>query len=158
MTNKMARNVTIAVERPDGPDVLPLLAAGDAYSASLYPPESNHMLGVAALLEPAVTFFVARLEGRAVGCGALVRRDGYGEIKRMFVAETARGRGIARSLLQTIEAAAGADGLPVLRLETGTRQPEAQRLYRSSGFRDIPPFGAYEADPYSVFMEKALRG
>jgi putative acetyltransferase len=148
--------VAIAVERPDGPDVAPLVAAGDAYSASLYPPESNHMLGVAALLDPAVTFFVARLEGRAVGCGALVREDGYGEIKRMFVAEAARGRGIARRLLLEIEAAARANGLPVLRLETGTRQPEARRLYISSGFRDIPPFGAYEDDPYSVFMEKPL--
>jgi len=151
-------NVAIERETPDQPDVLRLLAAGDALSASLYPPESNHMLDVQALLDPAVTFFVARVNGDVAGCCALVRKNGYGEIKRMFVDEAARGRGIARRLLVTIEEAARAAGLPVLRLETGTRQPEAQQLYRSSGFRDIPPFGDYAADPYSIFMEKPLRG
>jgi putative acetyltransferase len=149
-------SLAIAIERPDGPDVLPLLAAGDSLSASLYPAESNHMLGVRALLDPAVTFFVARAAGRAVGCCALVRKDGYGEIKRMFVDEAARGQGVARRLLAVVEQAARSAGLSALKLETGTRQLEAQRLYRSSGFRDIPPFGQYEADPWSVFMEKAL--
>jgi putative acetyltransferase len=148
--------VTIAVERPDGPDVLPLLAAGDALSASLYPAESNHMLDVAALSDPAVTFFVARVGGRAVGCAALVRKEGYGELKRMFVDRAARGRGVAGRLLAVVEDAARGAGLPALKLETGTRQPEAQRLYRSSGFSDIPPFGNYTADPWSVFMEKRL--
>jgi putative acetyltransferase len=151
-------NVTITRETPDQPDVLPLLAAGDALSASLYPAESNHMLDVRALLDPAVTFFVARADGQVVGCCALVRKDGYGEIKRMFVDEAARGLGIARRLLAVVEDAARTAGLPVLRLETGTRQPEAQQLYRSSGFHDIPPFGDYAADPYSIFMEKPLRG
>ncbi|HEX2117151.1 MAG TPA: GNAT family N-acetyltransferase [Alphaproteobacteria bacterium] len=151
-------NVTIAKETPDQPGVLRLLAAGDALSASLYPAESNHMLDVRALLDPAVTFFVARADGKVVGCCALLRKDGYGEIKRMFVDEVARGRGIARCLLAAVEEGARAAGLPVLKLETGTRQPEAQQLYRSSGFRDIPPFGDYAADPYSIFMEKPLRG
>lgn len=148
--------MTIAVERPDGPDIAPLLAASDAYARSLYPVESNHLLAVDALLDPAVTFFVARESGQAVGCGALVRKDGYGEIKRMFVADSARGRGVGRRLLLAIEAAAREERLPALRLETGTKQPEAQQLYRSAGFRDIPPFGEYEADPWSVCMEKPL--
>jgi putative acetyltransferase len=146
----------IAVERPDGAVVTPLLAAGDALTASLYPAESNHMLDVAALLDPAVTFFVARAGGRAVGCAALVRKDGYGELKRMFVDETARGQGISRRLLAVIEDAARVVGLPALKLETGIRQPEAIGLYRSSGFRDVPPFGEYGPDPLSVFMEKPL--
>ena len=146
----------IVVERPDQPDVASLLAASDAYALSLYPVESNHLLAVDALLEPEVTFFVARLDGKAVGCGALVRKSGFGEIKRMFVNETTRGRGAARRLLVAIESAAREAGIGVLRLETGTKQPEAQRLYRSAGFRDIPPFGEYEADPWSVCMEKIL--
>ena len=154
----MIANVTIERETPDQPGVLRLLAAGDALSASLYPPESNHMLDVQALLDPVVTFFVARADGQVVGCCALVRKDGYGEIKRMFVDEAARGRGIARRLLAVVEDAGRAAGLPVLRLETGIRQPEAQQLYRSSGFRDVPPFGDYAADPYSIFMEKPLHG
>jgi putative acetyltransferase len=148
--------LAIAVERPDQTDVAPLLVASDAYALSLYPVESNHLLAVDALLEPAVTFFVARLDGKAVGCGALVRKRGYGEIKRMFVDEAARGRGVGRRLIVAIESLAREAGIPVLRLETGTKQPEAQRLYHSAGFRDIPPFGEYEADPWSVCMEKTL--
>jgi putative acetyltransferase len=114
------------------------------------------MLAPAALRGPEVAFFVARFRGNAVGCGALVRRDGYGEIKRMFVEAATRGHGVGRRLLAAIEHEARALGLPVLRLETGTRQPDAQQLYRSAGFRDIPPFGDYAADPWSVFMEKTL--
>jgi putative acetyltransferase len=150
--------VTIAVERPEGPEILALLAAGDAHVAALYPADSNHMLSPEALRAPEVTFFVARLGGRAVGCAALVRHNGYGEIKRMFVDAAARGHGIGRQLLAVLEAEGRRSGLPCLRLETGIRQPEAIRLYRAAGFRDIPPFGAYGPDPLSVFMEKPVRG
>jgi putative acetyltransferase len=148
--------IIIAKETPGRPDVLPLLAAGDALSASLYPAESNHMLDVSALLEPAVTFLVARQDGLAVGCGALVRKAGYGEIKRMFVADAARGHGIGRRLLAAIESEARNFGLSVLRLETGIRQPAAIGLYRSCGYREVAPFGDYGPDPLSVFMEKTL--
>lgn len=147
---------TIAVERPDQTSVIRLLEAGDALSASLYPAESNHMLALDALLEPTVTFLVARQDGAVVGCCALVRKQGYGEIKRMFVADAARGHGVGRRLLAAIEDEARKSKVPLLRLETGIRQPEAQQLYRTSGFSDTPPFGDYEADPWSVFMEKAL--
>jgi putative acetyltransferase len=150
------QSLTITVERPDQAGVIRLLEAGDALSASLYPAESNHMLALDALLEPTVTFLVARQESAVVGCCALVPKLGYGEIKRMFVDEAVRGRGVGRQLLAAIETAARKAGVPVLRLETGIRQPEAQQLYRSAGFRDIPPFGDYEADPWSVFMEKPL--
>jgi putative acetyltransferase len=91
-----------------------------------------------------------------VGCAALVRKDGYGEIKRMFVDAAARGHGIGRGLLEAVEDAARRMRLPLLRLETGIRQPEAIRLYRAAGFRDIPAFGGYGPDPLSVFMEKPV--
>jgi putative acetyltransferase len=154
----MTTRVSIAIEIPHAPDILALLAASDAYVATLYPGESNHMLAPDALRAPAVTFLVARLDGKAVGCAALVRQGGYGEIKRMFVDAAARGQGIARRLLTALESEARRSGLSCLRLETGIRQPEAIRLYRGAGFRDIPPFGAYGPDPLSVFMEKPVRG
>lgn len=148
--------VAVSIEPVEGPEILSLLAASDAYAAALYPAESNHMLAPEALREPHVTFFVARLDGKAVGCGALVRQGGYGEIKRMFVADEARGLGIGRGLLAAIEGEARKAKLPLLRLETGIRQPQAIGLYRAAGFRDIPPFGPYGPDPLSLFMEKAL--
>jgi putative acetyltransferase len=149
--------IAIAVESPDQPGVMRLLEAGDALSRSLYPPESSHMLALDALLDPAVTFLVARRDGTVLGCAALVRKpDGYAEIKRMFVDEASRGKGVARRLLDRIEAIARAEGIAALKLETGIYQPAALALYRTAGYAEVPPFGDYKPDPHSVFMEKPL--
>jgi putative acetyltransferase len=149
----------IVRESPDQAEIRALLSASDTYMATLYPAESNHMLALEALKAARVTFLVARIGGRAVGCGALVRAtENWAEIKRMFILPEARGRGIGRRLLQTLEAAALEQGIALLRLETGVRQPEAIALYRSAGFSEIGPFAQYEPDPNSVFMEKCITG
>ena len=148
----------IYVTDPDQPDIIELLAQSDAYMEALYPPESNHLLDLQALRQPGVTFLAARIDDRIRGCGALVptsARD-WAEIKRMYVTPAARGQRLGRRLLEALEAIARRDGLPLLRLETGVRQPEAIALYRSAGFREIDAFGAYRPDPLSLFMEKRL--
>jgi len=153
----MSEPVTIKVEHPDQPEVAALLKESDAYYAKLYPAESNHLLDIDKLKRPKVKFHVARAGGRVLGFGALVRHgDKYGEIKRMYLAPQARGKGIGRMLLEALEAEAVAQGFARIRLETGQHQPEALSLYRSSGYREIGPFGMYVADPNSVFMEKRL--
>ena len=153
----MNANLQVREERPDQPDVLRLLEARDAYSASLYPPESNHALDLAGLLDPSVTFVVARLSGVAVGCGAVVQQpEGAGEIKSMWVEPDQRRGGTGRALLLAVEAAARSASLTVLRLETGIHQAEALGLYRAAGYREIGLFGDYRPDPLSVFMEKRL--
>jgi putative acetyltransferase len=152
-----AVGLTILIEDPGQPELLTMLADSDAYFASLYPPESNHLLGISALRQSSVTFFVARIGGRPKGFGSIVESGtDYAEIKRMFVDASARGHGLGRSILAVLEGHARAKGLACLRLETGVKQPEALSLYRSSGYRDIGPFGSYKADPLSVFMEKRL--
>jgi putative acetyltransferase len=149
--------VDVGVEPPHQPEVLALLAARDAYSAALYPPECNHALDLSGLLRPEVTFLAARREGRAVGCGAVMRRnDGTGEVKSMWVDPADRRTEAGRALLAAAEAAARRQAFAVLRLETGIRQPEALGLYRAAGYREIGPFGEYRPDPLSVFMEKRL--
>ena len=149
--------VEIAPEDPAGADARALLDASDAYAAGLYPAESNHMLDVESLRRPEVTFLVARAGGRALGCGAILRCGAdWAEIKRMFVAPEARGLKVGRRLLDRLEAIAAGEGLRLLRLETGIRQPEALGLYRSAGFAEIGPFGSYGPDPLSVFMEKRI--
>jgi putative acetyltransferase len=149
--------IRIAAENPDQPDVAALLDASDAYMASLYPAESNHMLDIASLQRPGVLFLVARLDGRAVGCGAVVSSgEGWAEVKRMFVAPAARGLKLGRQLLAQIETLASRNGEQLLRLEMGAEQPEALALYRSAGFVEIGPFGSYRPDPLSVFMEKRI--
>ncbi len=150
--------IAIELEHPDQPEIHSLLAASDAYMARLYPAESNHLLDIGALTRPEVKFVVARLHGHAVGCGAVVHStEDWAELKRMFVSPAARGRNIGRLLLQRLEMIARAGGVTRLRLETGIKQPEALGLYRSAGFGEISPFGAYGPDPLSLFMEKQLQ-
>jgi putative acetyltransferase len=151
------RSIEIAVEDADQPEVALLLRASDVYMASLYPAESNHMLNVASLRQPGVAFLVARVDGKALGCGAVVDSgEGWAEVKRMFVSPAARGLKLGRRLLDEIEAIAIRRGARALRLEMGGLQPEALGLYRSAGFVEIGPFGAYDPDPLSIFMEKSL--
>jgi putative acetyltransferase len=149
--------ITLAIESPRQADVARLLEALDAYQSALYPPESNHFLGVDALGAPTIRFFVARRGGEAVGCGALrIDGAGYGELKRMFVVPGARGARLGRRILERIEEEARREGLACLRLETGVHQPEALGLYRSAGYAEREAFGEYKPDPLSVFMEKSL--
>lgn len=148
---------TIAPEPVRAPGVRHLLLQSWALSDSLYPAESNHHLDETDLEGPEIVFFVARIAGQAVGCGALMRvGQDYGEVKSIFVDPAARGHGIARQLLAAIEAEARRHALPLLRLETGIRQPEAIALYEATGFRRIAPFGTYREDPLSLFMEKGV--
>ena len=147
----------IAAETPDQADVRALLGLPDAYMGSLYPAESNHLVDVSALCAPNVRFLVARGNSGILGCGALVLGPlGEAEIKRMFVVPEARGLRIGRRILAALEQIARGDGVRVVRLETGVRQPEALGLYRSCGYCERGPFGDYKPDPLSAFFEKQL--
>lgn len=147
----------INTETPDQPEVRAMLEQLDAYCAALYPAESNHLMDIASLMGGDVLFLVARdVAGAAVGCAALVNRGGYGEVKRMYVDPARRGGGTGRQLLEQLVMFARMSGLQVLRLETGIHQPEAIGLYERAGFTLCLPFGEYEADPLSLFMEKSL--
>jgi putative acetyltransferase len=150
-------DIVITLESPDQPDVIRLLDALDDYLLSLYPVEINHILDVKALSAPDIAFFVARIDGRAVGCGAVKRHaEGYAEIKRVYTHPDARGKGVATQILGRIEAHAHARGLNCVRLETGIRQREALNLYRRAGYVDRGPFADYSGGPLSVFLEKTL--
>lgn len=149
-------STSIGIERANQPEILALIAASDAYYASLYPAESNHLTDVATLDDGATTFLVARFDGIVGGFGALLKQNGYGEIKRMFVAPQARGKRLGSALLAALETHARAMALPRLRLETGIKQAEALQLYRRAGYVEIDPFGTYRPDPLSIFMEKTL--
>ena len=156
MRDSMSAEYGIQLEDPRQDDVLRMLSALDRYLQSLYPPESNHILDIAALCAPDIRFWVARLEGVAHGCGALRIANGYGEVKRMYVAPEARGRRLGRAILACIEDRAAREGIALMRLETGIHQAAAHALYRSGGYAECAPFGEYRQDPLSVFMEKRL--
>lgn len=106
---------------------------------------------------PDGVFLVVLEEGEAVACGGVSRYEGTtAELRRMYVTPGARGRGVGRALLRALEEEARALGCSFLRLETGDRQPEAIRLYVSSGYLPIPPFGPFADDERSVCLEKRL--
>jgi putative acetyltransferase len=152
-----AAGLSIAPETADQPEVHALLHQSDAYHASLYPAESNHLVDVGVLTAPGARFLVARRDGLAVGCGALViGPDGEAELKRMFVVPEMRGLGIGARILMALEAAGRNEGVRVIRLETGVRQPESLALYRRHGYMERGPFGSYRHDPLSTFFEKRI--
>ena len=92
-----------------------------------------------------------------VGCGASRELEpGVGEIKRMFVLPEARRLGVARLMLEALEARGRALGYSAVRLGSGVRQPEAVALYESCGYRRIPLFGEYEGADLCVCYEKVL--
>jgi putative acetyltransferase len=154
---KTQTTVTIAEESPRQNEVAALLRESDAFSAALYPPASIHMIFADELAEPNVRFLVARTDGRAVGCAALVLgQGGQAEIKRMFVSDSARGTGVGRALMDALEAIGAREGVRLIQLETGTKNLDALSLYRRFGYRQRGPFGDYPIDdPLSVYMEKA---
>lgn len=149
--------LTVGVEAPDQAEVLELLRQSDAYSASLYAAEGRRPLGVEALSAPGVSFLVARLKGKAVGCCALIDRGGgRGELRRMVVDAATRGTGVGRALLQAAEAAAMGEGLSLIQMEVGARSIGAHALYRAAGYRTREPFGTHKASPHSIFLERQL--
>ena len=105
--------------------------------------------GQAELSGPHGAFLVGWLDGEPVCCGGVKRLDARAcEIKRMYVAPAARGRGVARALLAVLEDTARDLGYRVARLDTGPRQPHARRLYESAGYRPVVNFNANPVADY----------
>lgn len=107
------------------------------------------------LVPPRGVFVIARLDGEAVGCGGLkITEPGSGEIKRMWVAPSARGLGIAQRLLEALETHAFDLKLHTLRLDTNRALTAARALYARNGYREIP---RYNDNPYADhWFEKRL--
>lgn len=144
---------------PEQAEVQQLITASDRFYEDLYPPESNHLESSDDLKSSNVVFVGGRVEGELVASGAakIMCDDGdYAEIKRVFVLDRHRGKGLSRRIMSYLETELARRGVRLLRLETGTRQPEALGLYRRLGYIERGPYGTYRPDPLSVFMEKTL--
>jgi DNA-binding MarR family transcriptional regulator len=151
--------VVVGREPADAADAVWCL---DAYYRELarrfdagFDPANGKPVGVEDMTPPRGWLFLARLDGRPVGCGALVRLSAKEcEIKRMWTAPEARGLGVAKRLIAAIEAQAGEAGLTTLRLDTNRALKEAQALYRKLGFVEI---ARYNDNPYADhWFEKRL--
>jgi GNAT superfamily N-acetyltransferase len=151
--------VTVDAEPFDSDDARRLVEALDAHLSSHYSPDQRFGPNLkAAHIAPGLgTFVVARADGRAIGCGAVRRLDEEtSEVKRMYVEPTERGLGVAKQILNRLEADAAALGARRLVLETGVHQAEAIGLYRQAGYRQVECWGEYLSSETSVCFEKRI--
>ena len=149
----------VALESPDQPEVIQLITDLDAYQDTLYPPESRHSLDLASLKQNNVLFAVARdASGHAIGCGAIVLSDGYGEVKRMYVHPRSRGQGVAKQVLALLEAQAEESGCThPAHAGNGAEAAAGIGLVRMPWLPSQAAFRQrYRDDPLSVFMQKGI--
>jgi DNA-binding MarR family transcriptional regulator/GNAT superfamily N-acetyltransferase len=151
--------VEIAPVDPNHPDARQCLRA---YFAELnrrsergFDPAAGVSAEPHELTPPAGCMLLARLHGEPIGCGAVKHLPGGpSDIKRMWVADAARGLGLGRRMLAELEAIVTGSGATVARLETNRELVEAISLYRSAGYREVP---AFNAEPYAdLWFQKRL--
>ena len=148
----------ISLERPDTPDGIMLIEELEEHLAPYYPTTSRHGYSVEKLIQQGVSFFVTRHNNTPAGCGGVqFFGDEYGELKRMFVRPQFRRLGLAKLMLEHLEAYSLDHNISLLRRETGIHQKEAIGLYQQMGYQKRPPFGEYTNDPLSLFFEKRTK-
>jgi putative acetyltransferase len=154
---------TVAIERVFVPsdEIRELIDELNVALSGPYLPEQHHSVPFEQLFDGTVRFFVARVDGVAVGCGGVALDDGFAEVKRMYTRPTARRQGVATGLLRRLEDEAKGAGYSTLRLETGMYQDEANAFYSREGFEVCDAFGVYAAMTAteietSVFYEKPI--
>lgn len=149
--------ILLTVEDVNAPLARMLFKELDTDLLARSPRSSAQGLPAAADFQEGTVLLVAWHSEEPIGCGAIADLgDGVAELKRMFVRTRFRNQGIARQLLAALEQHARDRGYTEIRLEAGTRQPEAAKLYESSGYTAIPRFGPYVDDPNSACYAKSL--
>lgn len=155
------------IPRPYGhPDVVALTDEVQAHYTELYGGTDTSAVEIADFEAPTGHFLVGYVDGVPIAMGGwrrLGERPGLpspnaAEIKRMYVAPSARGQGLSRVLLAELEASARDAGVDWLVLETGQPQTSAVALYLSSGYTEVDgtPYGHYLHEPVSVHLGKSL--
>lgn len=137
----------LAIEpEPAGSDLARMCLA--AYYAELarrfeegFDADADKTFDPSELTPPKGWLVVARLDSAVVGCGALkILEPGIGEIKRVWTADAARGQGVARGMMDYLEALAVDAGVTLLRLDTNRALTEARGMYLRRGYVEIPPY------------------
>lgn len=154
-----ASTVSLAVLDPDHPDAAHCLRSyavelGELFDGG-FDPANSLLPDPGELRAPHGLFLVARLHGEPVGCAGLKLPSGApAEIKRLWVCPRARGLGLARRLLAELEERAARHGCDLVRLDTNRALEAATRLYRDSGYTEVP---AFNDEPYAHhWFEKRL--
>jgi tRNA-Thr(GGU) m(6)t(6)A37 methyltransferase TsaA len=152
-------DVIIAVDDPRTADVKALLEQHLAFAHEVTPAGHVHALDAGGLLDPAVTFFSARVDGVLAGVGALKHLgETHAELKSMHTSADFRRHGVGQAMVDRLLTEADQRGYTRVSLETGTMEAfgPARRLYQRAGFRPCDPFGQYTSNPYSICMTITL--
>lgn len=164
VSEEAARGLDLRRVPIDDPDARALIELVQEEYVVLYGGRDESPIDQTEFLAPQGAFFVGHLDGVPVVSGAWRRRSDVdfagttdtAEIKRMYVVPSARGLGLARRMLAHLESTASEAGVQAMVLETGLLQPEAIRLYESSGYVSIPPFGYYRDSEVNRCFGKPL--
>jgi DNA-binding MarR family transcriptional regulator/GNAT superfamily N-acetyltransferase len=142
ITSSLVQTRIVDPEHPDAKRCLRAYVAElNRRSDTPFDPRNGSTAEPHEVRAPAGAFVVAYLNGEAIGCGAVKHRPGGpSDIKRMWVAESARGLGIGRRLLRELEQIIRDTGASVAQLETNATLVEAITMYRSAGYTEVPAF------------------
>ena len=150
-------NIVVKQENPHDAVCIQLIHDLSAELGERYGDDGTAFFNLDDVMVSRACFVVAWSGNIPVGCGALrPLSDDIVEIKRVFVKSDFRGQGISRVIMATLETLATEFEYTSIRLETGTKQPEAIKLYESSGYTQVDPFPPYDTDPLSICYEKHL--
>ncbi|MBB6672081.1 GNAT family N-acetyltransferase [Cohnella nanjingensis] len=150
-------NVQVIEVQSDSADLRRMIAKLDEDLLTRYRPEDIHGLDFDDPNVHRITLMVAYADDEPVGCGAIRPLGGETtELKRFFVEASVRRQGIAGRMLEALERKARETGFAVIRLETGTEQPEAIRFYEKNGYAAIAKYGEYADSEHSLCYEKSL--
>ncbi len=151
----MIRSVPLRADHPDARSLLEDYFAELRERLGEFDPSRSVSANAEELSPPHGIFLVLYESEHALACGGIKREDDEsGELKRMFVAHSARGRGLGTALLSALESWARAEGLKRLRLDTAAPLNEAIALYRRAGYVEVP---AYNDNIYAAhWFEKQL--
>jgi GNAT superfamily N-acetyltransferase len=148
----------------DHPDPVALTELAQRFYVQIYGSPDDSPFTVEEFAPPHGTFLVGYLDGRPVAMGgwrfssdAVAGAARPAEIKRMFVREELRGRGLAREILSALEISAHDAGADWMILETGQPQVAAVAFYRACGYAAVDRFGHYADSPKALHLGKPLR-
>lgn len=128
----------------------------DAYQSKLYPPDSCHLDSIETLQNENAYFYGVIENDEIVAIGSVKIFDNYGELKRIYVPPTQRRKGLAKKIIDKLEALLISKDIFLSRLETGPYSKDAIGLYGELGYSICGKFGSYKDDLLSTFMEKKL--
>lgn len=149
-------DVTIRVESSDVAETRVLIDESQSELLRHLPADEIFSLAHADLAAPNITLFVARIDGQAAGCVALLDAGTYGEVKRLFIRDRFRRTGVAQALMTEVEQFCRDVGLLRVKLETSPLLRDAHTFYAGIGYQACAPFGDYPVLDSSLFMEKEL--